>query len=175
MSRTRHLGIPSGPARVHDELVRLVRLVLIGTFAGACLSHPEPEDHPEFFLGDWLCASGTREIDCGEGVRTANLSLGPPTAIRFVEGTSSELLLLLPSESLVPGSPDGSSCSLRFDVNGDLTVLEAPTSCLGQGQAISVGGARAERILARIYLVTNASTDEGCNVMTFNRCEAIEE
>jgi hypothetical protein len=44
------------------------------------------------FLGDWDCSSGTREIDCGQGVVVANLAQGPGAPIRFGSGTLASVL-----------------------------------------------------------------------------------
>jgi hypothetical protein len=131
------------------------------------------------FLGDWECASGTREIDCGRGVVDADLALGPANMIRFVEGRDTRLLLLIPSRALVPGLAGGPTCELAFDAGADNVVLHGESICTDdQSESIVVrhGSARfALTTLGAIAMTTISMTSQSCAVTTRPLCYSIDD
>jgi len=127
-------------------------------------------------LGDWRCASGRREIDCGQGVVEANLALGPAHVVRFIEGTDTRLLLMVPSSVLVPSSSSGPTCELAFDMGSDAAVLHAESACTDdQGEAIVVRQGLARGALPAILLTTIATTSKSCDVTTQPVCYPVDD
>ncbi|HEY2899045.1 MAG TPA: hypothetical protein VGL59_00610 [Polyangia bacterium] len=122
-------------------------------------------------LGDWECASGSRDIDCGQGVVVADLALGPPDVLRFTKGTATNLLLLIPSRAIVP-SLGGPTCELAFDG----AFLHAESTCLDdQSQAVVVhqGSAQLGLIPGQFAVNITATTSKSCNVQTQALCYSV--
>jgi len=149
-------------------------LVLQAALAAGCTHSPEPLDHGQMFLGDWDCSSGTREIDCGEGVVVADLALGPGTPIQFGSGTVADLVLRIRSRGLVT-DVGGPICELEFDANRDNAVLHAESSCLDeQLQSIVVpqGSAEIGWYPDRLQLTTVSTNSRSCRIETQAVCSA---
>ena len=149
-----------------------VRWVLGVALLTGCGHSLGDSDYALRFLGDWECAGGSRQIDCGQGVVTADLALGPADTIRFERGTATNLVLRLPSRELVPGLPGGPSCVLPFEALGDQASLHAQSTCLDDdGQSIIVRQGTAESWPPYpIILTTEATTSQGCHVTTDAHC-----
>lgn len=152
---------------------RWVVLVLCGALVLGCEHQSQAEDDGSTFLGDWECASGTRRIDCGEGVVVADLALGSPDVIRFVDGTATDLWLRIPSTVLVPGLPGGPICDLGCDAASGTAGLTAESVCPGQDESIVVHEALARHSMTmpgQITLSVVSTTSRGCAVDTLQRC-----
>jgi hypothetical protein len=150
-------------------------VVLCGVVTAGCGNELAKVDYAGAFVGDWVCSSGQREIDCGQGIRTADLALGPPDVIRFERGTVTDLALQLPSRVVVPGLPGGPSCSLAFDAWSDIASLQAESACSDDhGQRVVVAQCSANNSWRAdtVYLDTEATTVDGCRVKTAANCYA---
>jgi hypothetical protein len=149
-----------------------VRCVLGVFLATGCGHSPGESDYALRFLGDWQCADGFREIECGQGVVTADLALGPAITIRFERGTATNLRLHLPSRELVSGLPGGPNCVLPFKALGEQASLSAQSTCLDDdGQNVTVHQGTAESWPPYpVILTTEATTSQSCRVTTEARC-----
>jgi hypothetical protein len=148
-------------------------VVLCGFFGAGCLSPGEPADGSQLFVGDWQCASGTRDIDCGQGVVVADLALGPPDVIRFEDGAARKLLLQTPSRALAPGLPGGPTCVLAFEAGADSATLQEESTCEGEDGSLLVHEGLAQLALTdagALMLTTSVTTSENCTVKTQALC-----
>ena len=148
-------------------------VVFFGVVAAGC-GHPSASATGSDFLGDWECTSGTRDIDCGQGVVTADLALGPPDVLRFIEGTSTDLFLLVPSRAVVPGLSAEPTCELAFDAAAYEAVLHAESFCSDdQGEVIVIHEGVARTVPGQLTLTTDATTSMSCAVKTSAMCRSI--
>ncbi|HYQ26945.1 MAG TPA: hypothetical protein VER04_06995 [Polyangiaceae bacterium] len=140
-----------------------------------CGHAPDSTDRAEPFLGEWLCDSGQREIDCGQGVLHADLAHAPADVMRFERGTTSNLTLLVPSRVLVPGLPGGPSCQLAFEARTEIAYLRASSTCIddqGADTVVTRGAANNGWRADAVYLDTEATTANGCHVKTSANCHS---
>lgn len=146
----------------------------IAVVAVACGHDGATLDTGRRFLGEWVCDSGERELDCAGVVSNIDLASGVPELLRFTRGTSSDLSLTIPSSALVPGLPDGPSCELALNSpNGEDALLLAEPTCVdASGQNIIVHEGLAQIPWTQLKLTTSATGSTGCRVDNQMRCWA---
>lgn len=158
---------------VYTAVMRLWWAMLCGAVALGCGHEPDAEDHAQEFLGEWNCASGQREIDCGQGVVKVDLASGIPDVIRFERGTVTNLALQVPSRVVVPGVPGGPICRLDFEALTEEAFLHAESACTDdQGERVVIvhGSANHGYRADTVYLDTDATTANGCHVKNSASC-----
>ena len=165
-------------ARMLYTLVMHLRWVAVwSVLEVACGHEPVQSDDGHMFLGNWECASGSRNIDCGQGIVTADLALGPSNLLQFNKGTATNILLLIPSRAIVPGLPGGPSCELAFDGNGYTAFLHSESTCVDdQGQDVSVHQGLADLGFnpSQLAFSTAATTSQSCSVHTQAVCYSVQ-
>ncbi len=139
--------------------------------AGGCGHGFGPPDDGHRFLGVRECASGSRQIDCGAGIVSRDLTLELPKYIQFVKGTTTNVELVAPSDVMVPdlGGPD---CRLPFDAEQETAALVVNDSrCTDdEGKDFVVHDAIAYGGGGPMKLVINAMSGDDCSVHTDAVC-----
>lgn len=139
-----------------------------------CGQNVGPVDTGRRFVGEWGCGAGERELDCDGVVSVVDLASGIPDFLRFSRGTTSDLVMTMPSRVLVPGLPDGPTCDLEMNSpNGEDATLSAEPTCVDDAGAIIA----VHRVLVQVpwhtlHLTTSATTGTGCRVETEYLCWA---
>jgi len=153
-------------------------VVFCGAAAFGCGddSSGSPADYTPAFVGQWECANGTRNIDCGQGIVVADLSLSTPHQFEFTASGENIVILHIETRSLVPGLPGGPACELPFHARQDEALLQAESRCTDDdGGTVVVHDGTATPWAGQLALDSASTTSKDCAVESALVCYRIAD